>query len=65
MTPSVEQHHPAVLVVDDESVIADTLAAIMNRNGYNPIASYDGESAIETLLIRPPNCSSLMWCSPE
>ncbi|HEY2469120.1 MAG TPA: response regulator [Terracidiphilus sp.] len=55
MTPIVEQqHHPAVLVVDDESVIADTLAAILNGNGYKAIVSYDGESAIETAFIQPP-----------
>jgi DNA-binding response OmpR family regulator len=51
---NVEQHLPAVLVVDDESVIADTLAAILNGNGYEAIAAYDGEAAVEAALIHLP-----------
>lgn len=47
-------HRPAVLVVDDESVIADTLAEILSRSGYNAVAAYDGDSALETALLTPP-----------
>lgn len=47
-------HRPSVLVVDDESVIADTLAEILSRSGYNGIAAYDGDSALETALLSPP-----------
>ena len=47
-------HRPAVLVVDDESVIADTLAEILSRSGYNAVAAYDGDSALETALLNPP-----------
>ena len=43
-----------VLVVDDQSVIADTLAEILSRNGYQGIAAYDGDSALETALLTPP-----------
>ncbi len=43
-----------VLVVDDESVIAETLAEILNRNGYAAIPAYDGEEALETALLMPP-----------
>ena len=45
---------PVVLVVDDESIIADTLAEILTRSGYEGIAAYDGDSALETALLRPP-----------
>jgi CheY-like chemotaxis protein len=47
-------HRPLVLVVDDESVIADTLAEILSRSGYNAMAEYDGDSALETALLSPP-----------
>jgi len=49
-----EGHRPVVLVVDDESVIADTLAEILSRSGYKGIAVYDGDSALETALLTPP-----------
>lgn len=47
-------YRPVVLVVDDESVIADTLAEILSRSGYTGIAEYDGDSALETALLTPP-----------
>jgi DNA-binding response OmpR family regulator len=47
-------HRPVVLVVDDESVIADTLAEILTRSGYKGMAQYDGDSALETALLNPP-----------
>ncbi len=47
-------HRPVVLVVDDESVIADTLAEILTRSGYKGVAQYDGDSALETALLTPP-----------
>jgi CheY-like chemotaxis protein len=43
-----------VLVVDDESAIADTLAEILSRSGYTAITAYDGEEALETALLMPP-----------
>lgn len=49
-----ETYRPSVIVVDDESIIADTLAAILSRNGYAAIATYDAESALETALLKPP-----------
>jgi len=38
---------PKVLVVDDERVIADTLAIILNQNGFTATAVYSGTGAIE------------------
>jgi CheY-like chemotaxis protein len=49
-----EGHRPVVLVVDDESVIADTLAEILSRSGYHAVPVYDGDSALETALLTPP-----------
>jgi len=38
---------PRVLVVDDERVIADTLAIILNQSGFSATAVYSGEKAVE------------------
>jgi CheY-like chemotaxis protein len=33
-------------VVDDERVVADTLAMILSNNGFNATSAYSGESAV-------------------
>ena len=38
---------PRVLVVDDEHIIADTLAIILNQNGFEATVAYSGEQAVE------------------
>jgi CheY-like chemotaxis protein len=38
---------PKILVADDERVIADSLAMILNLSGFEARAVYSGESAIE------------------
>jgi CheY-like chemotaxis protein len=38
-----------VLVADDEQVIANTLAIILNQNGFEARAVFSGEKAIEAL----------------
>jgi DNA-binding response OmpR family regulator len=50
----ISPYRPVVLVVDDESAIADTLAEILTRSGYAAMAAYDGEGALETALLMPP-----------
>ena len=44
---SENRHKPKVLVVDDERVIADTLAMILNQSGFDAKAVYSGEKAVE------------------
>jgi CheY-like chemotaxis protein len=45
---------PKVLVVDDERVIADTLAIILNQNGFDAAAVYTGTAAVERARsVRP------------
>jgi DNA-binding response OmpR family regulator len=51
---SKKEHRPVVLVVDDESAIADTLAQILTLSGYAAMPVYDGEEALETALLMPP-----------
>lgn len=48
------EYRPVVLVVDDESAIADTLTEILCRSGYAAMAAYDGTDALETALLTPP-----------
>jgi len=51
-------HQPAkikVLVVDDYEVIAQTLAEILGRQGYECFAVYSGESAIAAAESFSPN----------
>jgi CheY-like chemotaxis protein len=38
---------PQVLVVDDARVVADTLAQILNQNGFQAFAAYSGEQALQ------------------
>jgi CheY-like chemotaxis protein len=40
-------HKPRVLVADDERVIADTLAMILNQSGFQARVAYTGEKALE------------------
>ncbi len=47
-------YRPLVLVVDDEAVIADTLAAILIQGGFAAVAAYDGPGAMDTALLIPP-----------
>ncbi len=42
-----KQNKPLVLIVDDERVIADTLAIILNKSGYDATAVYSGTDAVE------------------
>jgi len=46
---------PRVLVVDDERVIADTLAMILNQSGFQAKAVYSGEAALEIALVFKPD----------
>jgi CheY-like chemotaxis protein len=38
---------PRILVADDERVIADTLAMILNQSGFEARAVYSGEGALD------------------
>ena len=47
-------YRPTVLVVDDESSIAETVAAILSQSGYAAMTAYDGQEAMEIALLTPP-----------
>jgi len=46
---------PLILVVDDEHVIADSIAAILNQSGFDAVARYGGAEAIEYLKEECPD----------
>src|SRR5580692_5006063 len=46
---------PKVLVADDEPVIADTLAMILNQSGFDARAVYSGEKALELAATFQPD----------
>jgi CheY-like chemotaxis protein len=46
---------PKVLVADDERVIADTLAMILNQSGFEARAVYSGEKALELAATFVPD----------
>lgn len=45
-SPSGSNRH-AIMVVNDEPVIADTLVLILRQHKYDCVAAYDGDEAIE------------------
>jgi len=44
---SKEERRRTVLIVDDEHLIADTLADILNDSNFTAVALYDGPSALD------------------
>ena len=46
---------PFIVVADDERLIADTLVAILNSEGYTAAAAHDGISALEICRQRGPD----------
>ena len=46
---------PKVLVIDDERVIADTLAKILDQNGFEASAVYTGQAAVESARSIEPD----------
>jgi DNA-binding NtrC family response regulator len=45
MTSQASKHK--VLVIDDDRIVADTLAEILRLHGFAPVALYSGEEALE------------------
>jgi CheY-like chemotaxis protein len=45
-----------VLVVDDQRVLADTLAIILSKAGFKATAAYSGNEAVEAAKNLQPDC---------
>ncbi len=52
---STTASRPRVLVADDEQVIANTLAIILNQAGFESRAVFSGEKAVEALDTFQPD----------
>ena len=50
-----EPSRPKVLVVDDEKLIVDTLAEILQNAGFHVAAAYDGWTALEAARLFHPD----------
>jgi CheY-like chemotaxis protein len=50
----METNSKSVFVVDDEELVADTIALILRSNGYQALAMYDSESTIAQLETTEP-----------
>ena len=46
---------PLVLIVDDEQLVADTLAAVLASSGLSVMKAYNGSSALEIARRRTPD----------
>lgn len=44
-----------VLVVDDEQLIAQTVTAILNANGFDAVEAYNGEEALDAARRHQPH----------
>ena len=44
-----------VLIVDDDQLVADTLALIFNKCGYDATVAYSADQAMELARVSPPN----------
>jgi CheY-like chemotaxis protein len=53
--PAATSSKPRVLVADDEQVIANTLAIILNQAGFEARAVYSGEKVLEMLDAFQPD----------
>jgi CheY-like chemotaxis protein len=54
--PSIlDSNSKCVLVIDDETLIADSLTEILNGAGYEAIAFYNGRSAIDFVRTQCPD----------
>jgi DNA-binding NtrC family response regulator len=48
-------YRPRILIVDDEKNIANTLAMVFKIKGYDAIAAYSGEEALEAVEAFEPD----------
>jgi DNA-binding response OmpR family regulator len=54
-----------LLVVEDESDIADLLRHVFSKEGFQVDVARDGVSALEALRIHSPDLVVLDWMLPE
>ena len=55
---------PRVLIVEDESAIAELLAVNLRHNGFQPVWAEDGEAAQREIDAQLPDLVLLDWMLP-
>src|SRR5277367_3188811 len=55
VVPQTDSHKPVILIVDDEAVIADTLAVILKQAGFTTMVAYNGQTALDIAKTVPPD----------
>ena len=55
LTQTNKQPSPRVLVADDEPVIAETLAIILRRSGFEVVVAHDGQAAVRQAKAWQPD----------
>ena len=53
--PETLEGRLTVMVVDDEPLVADTLAMILTHAGYHAVRAYDARTALEMASVRAPD----------
>ncbi len=51
----ITKQMPKVLIVDDEPIIADTLAVILRKAGYQTTTAYNGTEALQKAIELEPD----------
>jgi DNA-binding response OmpR family regulator len=53
--PMDQDHKPVVLIVDDEPLIADSLAVILSNAGFCVLRAYNGAAALDLAIASAPH----------
>ena len=53
--PAAASGRPTALVIDDEHIIADTIAEILNMNGFDAVSIYSGRDALDQACAHCPD----------
>jgi len=52
---SAQAVNPTILVVDDQHLIADTTALVLNGSGFRAVRAYEGDAALRMAIEIKPN----------
>ena len=56
---------PAVLIVDDDRIVADTLVLLLQNNGFQASASYSAQHALSTADLQQPDVAVIEVVLPD
>ena len=62
---ATEKHTMRVMVVDDEPIIADSMAFILQKEGFETLAMYGGQAALEASELFEPDVLMTDVMMPE